>query len=148
MAEENQDAVWPIPIFHFLVKIGSVGDLSFQEALGLGTEYDITDYRASNSPISTVRMPGLKKQPEITLKKGMFIGKTNLLDYFAKVNTNTVPREEVIIHLLDEKDKPVLVWTLMNAFPRKMSGISFDAKKDETAIEELVLACEELKMAK
>ena len=136
-------------MFHFKVTIGSKGEIAFQEVSGLDTEYDIIDYRAGNSPeFSTVRMTGLKKHSDITLKKGMFKDDTALFDYFASVKMNTVARETVTIQLLDEEHKPLFTWTLKNAVPKKVTGASLSAKTSEAAMEELVLAHEGLTMSK
>ena len=149
MAGEKQSAPWPIPMFHFKVTIGSKGEIAFQEVSGLDTEYDIIDYRAGNSPeFTTVRMTGLKKHSDITLKKGMFKDNTALFDYFASVKMNTVARETVTIQLLDEEHKPLFTWTLKNAVPKKVTGASLSAKTSEAAMEELVLAHEGLTMSK
>ena len=149
MAGENQEAPWPIPMFHFKVTIGSKGAIAFQEVSGLDTEYDVMEYRAGNSPeFSTVRMPGLKKHSDITLKKGMFSGDTTLFDYFSSVKMNTVVRETVTIQLLDEAQESLYTWTLKNAFPKKVTGASLNAKTSEAAIEEMVLSHEGLTMSK
>lgn len=149
MAGEKQEAPWPIPMFHFKVTIGSKGAIAFQEVSGLDTEYDVIEYRAGNSPeFTTVRMPGLKKHSDITLKKGMFSGDTTLFDYFSSVKMNTFARETVTIQLLDEAQEPLFTWTLQNAFPKKVTGASLNAKTSEAAIEELILGHEGLTMSK
>ena len=139
----------PIPTFHFKVRIGDHSEIAFQEVSGLDTEYDVVEYRAGNSPdFSTVRMTGLKKASEITLKKGMFKNGTALFDYFARVKMNTVVRETVTIQLLDEEHQTLFTWTLKNAFPKKVTGASLNAKTSDAAMEELVLAHEGLTMSK
>jgi phage tail-like protein len=149
MAGEKQEAPWPIPMFHFKVTIGGKGEVAFQEVSGLDTEYDMIEYRAGNSPEFTmVRMPGLKKHSDITLKKGMFSGDTTLFDYFSSIKMNTVARETVTIQLLDEEHKPLFTWTLKNAFPKKVTGASLNAKTSEAAMEELILCHEGLTMSK
>lgn len=149
MAGEKQGAPWPIPMFHFKVTIGGKGEVAFQEVSGLDTEYDIIEYRAGNSvDFSTVRMPGLKKHSDVTLKKGIFKDDTALFDYFASVKMNTVARETVTIQLLDEEHKPLFTWTLKNALPKKVTGASLNAKTSEAAMEELVLSHEGLTMSK
>ena len=126
-----------------------MGEVAFQEVSGLDTEYDIIEYRAGNSvDFSTVRMTGLKKHSDITLKKGMFSGDSALFDYFATVKMNTVARETVTIQLLDEEHKPLFTWTLKNALPKKVTGASLNAKNSEAAMEELVLAHEGLTLSK
>ena len=143
-----QGTPWPIPTFHFSVKFDDK-EIPFQEVSGLDTEYDVMEYRNGNSPeYSTVKMPGLKKASDITLKKGMFKDDTTLFDYFTQVKMNTVARKTITISLVDESSKVLFVWTLKNAFPKKVTGASLNAKTSDVAIEEIVLAHEGLTMAK
>ncbi|MBK8705428.1 MAG: phage tail protein [Saprospiraceae bacterium] len=149
MANEKQDAPWPIPQFYFKVIIGNYPEIHFQEVSGLDTEYDVIEYRAGNSPeFSTVKMPGLKKHSDITLKKGIFTNDSNLFDYFLNIKMNTITRETVTIHLVDEQQITLFTWTLTKAIPKKVTGASLNAKTSEAAIEELILAHEGLTMAK
>jgi len=147
MAEEKQGETWPIPTFHFSVKIGD-SELACQEVSGLDTEYDVVEYRNGNSPaFSVTKMPGLKKTSDITIKKGIFKGDSKLFDYFKEVQMNLIERKTVTISLIDSDHKtPLFVWTLTNAFPKKITGVSLNAKTSEAAIEEIVLAHEGLTM--
>jgi phage tail-like protein len=86
------------------------------------------------------------KYTDITLKKGMFQDDKVFNEYFAKITMNTIERKTVTIQLLDESANPVFTWTLTNAFPKKVSGPSFNAKTSEAAMEELILAHEGIKM--
>ena len=149
MAGDKQESPWPVPKFHFMVTIGDKGEVAFQEASGLDTEYDMIEYRAGNSiDFSTVKMPGLKKASDITLKKGMFKDDTALFDYFMEVKMNTIKRETVTIQLLDEEHKPMFTWTLKNAWPLKMTGTDLNAQSSEVAFEKLVLSHEGLTFEK
>jgi phage tail-like protein len=149
MAGEKQENPWPVPAFHFKVTIGGIGEIAFQEVSGLDTEHDVIEYRAGNSVnFTTIKMPGLKKASDVTLKKGMFSGDRVLFDYLASVKMNTVARETVTIQLLDEEHKPLFTWTLKNAFPKKVTGASLNANTSEAAIEDMVLAHEGLTMEK
>jgi len=139
---------WPVPKFHFKVTFGDVGVIDFQEVSGLDTEYDVMEYRAGAwTPWSTVKQPGLRKQSDVTLKKGMFKNDTALFDYFASVKMNIVKRQQVTIELLDEEAKTLFVWTLKNAWPMKVTSTDMNAGSSEVAIEEIVLAHEGLTMA-
>ncbi|MTB52941.1 phage tail protein [Lewinella sp. W8] len=145
MAGEAQEAPWPVPKFHFKATIGSKGEIAFQEISGLDTEYDVIEYRAGNSiDFSTVKMPGLRKGSDVTLKKGMFKSDSALFTYFSEVKMNTIARETVTIQLLDEEHSPMFTWTLKNAFPMKVSGTDMNAQNSEVAVEEIVLAHEGL----
>lgn len=149
MAGDKQEAPWPVPKFHFMVTIGDKGEIAFQEASGLDAEYDIIEYRAGNSvDFSTVKMPGLRKSSDVTLKKGMFKDDTALFDYLNEVKMNTIKRETVTIQLLDESHAPMFTWTLKNAFPMKVTGTDLNAQNSEVAVEEIVLAHEGLTFEK
>ncbi len=145
----KQSNPWPVPKFHFKVTFGDVGTIDFQEVSGLDTEYDVMEYRAGTwTPWSTVKQPGMRKQSDVTLKKGVFKDDTVLFDYFASVKMNIVKRQQVTIELLDEEAKTLFVWTLKNAWPMKVTSTDMNAQSSEVAIEEIVLAHEELTMKK
>ncbi len=149
MAGEKQESPWPVPKFHFKATFGDKGEISFQEVSGLDAEYDIIEYRAGNSiDFSTVKMPGLRKGSDVTLKKGMFKDDTALYDYFNETKMNTIARQTVTIQLLDEEHNPMFTWTLKNAFPMKVSGTDLNAQNSEVAVEEIVLAHEGLSFEK
>jgi phage tail-like protein len=147
MAGEKQESPWPVPKFHFKVTFGDEGEASFQEVSGLDTEYDVIEYRAGNSVnFSTVKMPGLRKSSDVTLKKGMFKTDTQLLDYFQAVKMNVIKRATVSIQLLDEEHHPLFTWTLQNAWPMKIVGTNLNAETGEVALDEVVLAHEGISM--
>lgn len=149
MAGEKQDAPWPIPRFHFKVSFGDKGEIAFQEVSGLDTEYDTVEYRAGHSvDFDVVKMPGMKKTADVTLKKGMFSNDAALYDFLISVKMNSTARQTVIVQLLDEENKPLFTWTLKNACPKKVSGCSLNAKTSEAAVEELVISHEGLTMSK
>ena len=69
----EQDQFWPMPKFYFSVDIGEFTDLPFQEVSGLDIETEVIEYRHGNSPShSAIKMPGMMKYSDITLKKGVF----------------------------------------------------------------------------
>jgi len=147
MAGEKQEAPWPVPKFYFNVTLGDKGEIAFQEVSGLDTEHELIEYRSGNSKeFSTVKMPGMRKASDVTLKKGMFADDTALFSYFAEVTMNTVARQTVNIQLLDETGNTLFTWTLKNAWPLKFTGTDLNAQNSEVAIEELVLAHEGLTM--
>lgn len=69
MAGKDQDNVWPLPKFYFKVEVDGL-DAAFQEVSGLEAEAQVIEYRHSNSKeFSTIKMPGIKKYSDVTLKK-------------------------------------------------------------------------------
>ena len=131
MAGEAQDNVWPLPSFYFKVELGSLGEIAFKEVSGLDMEAQVIEYRHGNSPVfSNIKMPGLKKTSNVSLKKGVFKADNKLFDWFNKIKMNTIQREDVTISLL--------------AWPTKVTGVSLKSDGNEAAIETLDLAHEGL----
>lgn len=148
MAGEKQDNVWPLPKFYFSVDITDVGDdLPFQEVSGLDTESQPIEYRAGNNKVwSVIKMPGLVKTGNVTLKKGVFAKDNKFWDWYSKIKLNTIKRQTVTIKLLDEGGKPTMVWTLANAWPTKITSTDMKSDGNEVAVETLEMAHEGLKV--
>ena len=137
-------ATWPLVKFQFSVKIGE-DELFFQEVTGLTSETQVIEYRAGNSvAFNTVKMPGIKKFGNVTLKKGLFKDSKKMLEMYNHIKTNTIKRSAVIISLLDEANAPAMTWNLINAFPVKMTISDMKSDADEAAIETMELAHEGL----
>ncbi len=137
-------SIWPIPKFHFEVKWDSEV-MSFQEVSGLDIESQTIEYRSGDSPeFSTVKMPGIKKFSNITMKKGVFKSDNKFWTWFNDIKMNTIKRIPVTISLLDESGSPTMVWTLTNAFPTKITGTDLKSDGNEVAIETIEIAHEGL----
>jgi len=139
--------VWPMPKFYFQVKWDSAV-MSFEEVSGLDVEAQPIEYRHGDSPVyASIKMPGLKKYGNVTMKKGVFKGDNKFWDWFNKIKMNTIQRVPVTISLLDESGKPTMVWTLANAWPTKITGTDLKAQGNEVAIETIEIAHEGLTIA-
>lgn len=145
MAGEVQDAVWPLPSFYFKVEIDGIGEIAFKEVSGLDIEAQIIEYRHGNSPaFSTIKMPGIQKSSNVSLKKGVFAKDNKLWEWFSQIKMNTVERKAVTISLLDQEGAPTMVWKLANAWPTKITGVSLKSDGNEVAVEAVDLAHEGL----
>jgi len=149
MAGEAQDAVWPLPKFYFTVNLGSQDStVSFQEVSGLDTETQPIEYRhGDNKLFSTIKMPGISKSGNVTLKKGIFVNDNNFWKWYDAIKMNTIKRETVVIQLLDESAAPTMTWTLSNAWPTKITGTDMKSDANEVAVETIELAHEGLTIA-
>ena len=148
MADENGAAqsasVWPMPKFHFKV-MWNDAKMSSQEVSGLDAQSEEIKYRSGDSSVfSVVKMPGLIKYGNVTMKKGIFKGDNNFWKWFEKIKMNTIERTTVTISLLDEQDKETMVWTLKNAWPTKITGTDLKAEGNEVAIESIEIVHEGL----
>ncbi len=136
------NAIWPLPKFHFQVKWDDT-EMAFQEVSGLDMENEPLEYRAGNNPVfSKIKMPGMIKYSNITMKKGVFIQDNALFDWFKEVKMNTIKRKALTISLLDEAQAPTMVWKVQNAFPVKVQGTDLKAEGNEVAVESIEIAHE------
>lgn len=146
MNNTNND-LWPAPKFYFEVQFGDAGTAAFQEVSGLDVEAQIIEYRAGDlKAFHTVKMPGIQKSSNITLKKGVFAKDNAFWDWFNELKMNTIQRKSVTIRLLDEGGSAVMTWTLANAYPLKLEGTDLQGNDHEVAIETMELAHEGLTM--
>lgn len=133
---------WPLPRFYFEVTWDSTV-MSFQEVSGLDVDTRPVEYRAGDSKtFAPIKMPGLKKIGNVTLKKGVFKADTRFWDGFNQTKMNTVQRVPVTIRLLDEAGKPTMTWTLANAWPTKITGTDLKSQGNEVAVETIEIAHE------
>lgn len=143
----------PYSQFNFRVKIGGgSGDdvaAGFQEVSGLGVEQTATEYRNGNEKENRARkINTLYKVPDVTLKRGV-IKADNLWSWVEKVQNGKQAEslEDVVIELRDESGENVAVsWSLTNVRPLKYTGPTLNGNGTDIAVEELVLACEDIDM--
>jgi phage tail-like protein len=145
----NQDSNWPLPKFSFEVDFGApLHKALFTEVSGLDVEAQIIEYRRGNSPVfSTIKMPGIVKHGNITLKKGVLKNDIAFQDWQKQLSMNTVNRAPIIIRLLDEAGKPAMTWTLMNAWPVKITSTELKSGGNDVAVESIELMHEGLQIA-
>ncbi|UUC46519.1 phage tail protein [Flavobacterium cerinum] len=135
---------YPLAKFSFEVDWGGT-KLGFTEVTGLGIETETAEYRHGASPdFSKIKLPGLRKFSNITLKRGSFKGDNEYFDWINTVTLNTVERRTITISLLDETGSPAITWKVKNAFPVKVQSTDLKADASEVAIETLEIAHEGL----
>lgn len=141
---KESSAEWPLVKFHFSVTIGA-DEFVFQEVTGLSSETQVIEYRGGNNAVfSTIKMPGIKKYGNVTLKKGIFKTDKSTSNLYKAIKMNTIERKTVTICLLDESNAPAITWKLSNAFPVKMTLTDMRSDANEVAVETIELAHEGL----
>lgn len=145
---KQSQSIWPLPKFYFRVNIGGlVGN--FQEVSGLDVETQVIEYRGDKSPIhATIKMPGIVKSGNVTLKKGVFDDKDGFWKIYSSQKLNTIKRQDLTISLLDEENNVTMSWTLANAWFTKITGTDMKSESEEVAVETMELAHEGLTIAK
>ncbi|WP_276132332.1 phage tail protein [Polluticoccus soli] len=139
---------YPLPAFHFRVEWGGT-NLGFTEVSGLNVETQVIEYRDGLSPdYSTIKMPGMQKYGNITMKRGVIAGDNEMFQWWNTVQMNKIERRDITISLLNEKHEPVVVWKVRNAFPVKVDGGALKATGNEVSIETLEVAHEGITVSK
>ncbi len=135
-------AEYPLPKFHFQVDWGGT-KIGFTELSGLEIENEVIEYREGSSPeYSKLKMPGMQKSSNITLKRGTFKDDNEFYEWFNTVQLGKIERRNLTISLLNEEHQPVVSWKVKNAWPTKLTSTDLKADGNETAIETMELAHE------
>ncbi|HKJ78300.1 MAG TPA: phage tail protein [Prolixibacteraceae bacterium] len=135
---------YPIVKFHFQVEWGGT-KIGFTEVSGLDVETEVVEYRQGASrEYSKIKMPGMQKFSNITLKRGTFATDNEFFDWWNTVKLNTIERRDISISLLNEEHEPVVVWKVKNAWPSKIQPTDLKADGNEVAIETMEIVHEGL----
>lgn len=143
----------PYAQFNFQVDFDSgeaiTAKAGFQEISGIGMEVGVAEYRTGNAATNNVtKITGLNKSSDVTLKRGV-IGALDLYAWLDDVRNGNRGTRAVTIQLKTEtagSTTPVLTWQLHEARIIKYTCGPLNAKSNEIAMEELVLAYERLTM--
>lgn len=137
---------YPLPVFHFIVQWGGTR-IGFSEVSGLTQENQAIEYRDGSFPeYSAIKMPGLRKFSNVTLKRGIVKADNDFFKWLSTVKLNQVERRDVVVSLLNENHEPVMTWKIQNAFPVKVEGPALKASGNEVAIESIEIAHEGLEL--
>jgi phage tail-like protein len=137
-------ATYPLPKFHFQVQWGGER-IGFTEVTGLDKQIEPIEYRDGASfEFSKIKMPGMQKFSNITLKRGSIAGDNAFFDWVNTINLTVVERRDIIISLLNEAHRPVMTWKAKNAFPVKVQASDLKSDGNEVAIETIEIAHEGL----
>ena len=139
----------PYAVYNFQIVIqgisedGKAAKGAFSEVTGLDIEITPIDYRTGAEDIRVRKLPGLKKFPNLVLKRGI-IGDMALWKWILEGANGQTHRTSGSIILLDEHHQEAMRWNFERAWPAKYSGPQLGATKNEVALEALELAHEGL----
>ncbi len=144
---------YPLPKFHFLVSFGGA-EFNCTEVSGLDFEREVIEYRSgADIEYHKIKLPGLSKYSNITLKRGTFADKGREF-YESWVKTVYLQedgeqfRGDLVISLLNESHEPVVSWKAANAYITKIQSTDLKADGNEIAIETAEIVHEKLTMVK
>jgi len=145
MAAPTQAKDSPYANFSFVVVFDGQRLGGFTEVSGLATENDVVEYREGSDSAQVIRkIPGVAKFSNITLKRGIISGNTDLWDWRQMVIDGDIAgaRKNGSIIMYDKDMQPVAQWEFENAWPVKIVGPSQKSDGNDVAMEELTIAHE------
>lgn len=134
-------ATYPYGKFRYKVEIDGITAGGFSEVTGFDASIDVMEYREGDMVQTPMKIPGLKKYGNITLKKGL-ADSIALYEWLDAGVTGEVERKTITITLLDATESAVASWRVINAWPVKYTGPDFNATSSEVAVETLEVAHE------
>ncbi|MBO9618701.1 MAG: phage tail protein [Niabella sp.] len=136
-------ANYPLTVFHYKVSWNNQ-DIGFSDVSGLTQEIQAIEYRdglmAGSTP--SLKRPGLRKVTNISLKRGIVEKNNDLFNWFNNNGAPNVERRDITITLLNDEGEPVMIWSVLQAFPVKCEGPGLKASGNDIAIESIELAHE------
>jgi phage tail-like protein len=141
----------PYPGYNFEILINGISDDgtavkgSFAEASGLEVDIQPIEYRNGAEDITVRKVPGLKKYPNIVLKRGI-LGDVALWNWIQQALDGKVQRTEGSVVLLDENKQEVMRWNFKRGWPCKWTGPGLNAKNNEIGMETLEICHEGLQL--
>ena len=134
-------AGYPHGKFNYKVEIDGLEAGGFSEVTGFDASIDVIEYREGDMTQTPLKIPGLKKYGNITLKQGL-VDSMVRYEWMTAGLEGDVERKTLTITLLDIAGSPAASWQIINAWPVKYTAPDFNATSSEVAIESLEIAHE------
>jgi phage tail-like protein len=131
----------PYVAFNYLIEISGIRVGGFNEVSGLDAEIEPVDYRNGDEDFVARKLPGLKKFPNIVLKRGI-IGDLDAFTWFQLGALGTVDRREGAVIMRDEERNEVMRWKFVRGWACKYTGPSLKADSSAVAIESVEICHE------
>lgn len=168
--QTSAELYYPVTKMNFVVSVDGLSDSSaaFMEVTGIDASVDVIEFRQGNSSsLAPVKLPGLVKHGNLTLKMGYVNGsgfKTWIQECISE-RRGPCPRHNVIVELIDIRDgspqqtqtepnqnkaagpTDTIQWTFTNAWVCKYTGADMNASASEVAVESVEIAFEEMIVA-
>ncbi len=130
----------PFPIYKFWVEIESIIVAQFQECSGLRLERTVETLEEGGVNDHLQILPGRNKYSNIVLKNGMLESDSLWKWYQEGLYDAKVKRINFSILLRDVKGDVVKRWNVVEGFPVKWEGPTFNSDSRDVAVETLEIA--------
>jgi phage tail-like protein len=134
-----------VPIWCTLKMGDAAAAVSFKEATGFDSESEVTETKRSmpNGRINIIKATGNTKWGDIELKRGVDQDKT-LWNWRKMIVDGKLKdaRKDCTLTMLDFEGQPVVTYSIINAWPKKYTGVGLTADPNEAALEAITLCHE------
>lgn len=114
-------------------------DIRFQSVSGLSVEYDVEEYKEGGENRFVHKLPVRTKYADLVLKRGMLkVSEVTTWCLKAFRDRDFKPANINII-LMNEQGKPLRIWKVNHAVPKKWLVSDFDAGNNAVVIETMEL---------
>jgi phage tail-like protein len=143
---------YPPTGFHFKVEFQGVSGMDkdeehrFQDVSGLSFEIETETLKEGGENRFEYKLPKRARYPNLVLKRGLLTGSAILswmnsaMKTFFYVPVYDFKPADIMITLLDEKDEPVAIWNVVQAYPLKWSVSDFKSTENAVVVETIELA--------
>lgn len=141
-------ALDPYLVHPFALEMESLQIASFGEISGLQLQTEVFEYKEGGVNTYSHKLPGRTTYSNVTLKWGS-TDDYHLWDWYYAVVTSGKPaslKKSVSVIQFDAEHREVRRWNLLDAFPVKWVGPSFNTQQSQVGIETLELAYAEFEM--
>ena len=130
--------------FYFQVVFNKISketnDVRFQSVSGLSVEYDYEPFREGGENRFEHKLPVRTKYADLVLKRGMLTD-SGVIDWFLDAfNNRKFTPASITVNLMNEKHKPLRVWNVVNAIPKKWLVSDFNANENSIVVETMELS--------
>lgn len=135
---------YPPVAFSFLVSIAGNdqgNDASFSEVSGLDSQMELDEVREGGENRFVHQLPGRVRNSNVLLKRGLMVATSNLFKWCKSTLENglaqSIQTQTLVVSLLDQKQAPMMAWSLDRAWPVKWEVAAFRANENSVAVESM-----------
>ena len=134
-----------VPIWCALKIGGAEAAVLFKEATGFDSESEVSETKRSlpNGRTDVIKAMGNTKWSDIELRRGVDQDKT-LWNWRKLIIDGKLKdaRKDCTVTMLDFEGQPVMTYSIINAWPKKYTGVGLNADSNEAAVEGVTLCHE------
>lgn len=119
-------------------------DASFSEVSGLTSSWSTIDI-VEGGGASPIKLPKVASSGPIVLKRGLMLRLSPLFKWCKDTIENDLSKpiktQDLAVALLGNNRQPLMVWSIVRAWPTKLEMDPFQADKSNVAMERIELSC-------